>query len=389
MDEDEDGFLSCEEDSDKESLPEDFARRRRKKERKVPLSEEESERKRILANSQERGRMNRLNRALANLRRVLPEELSLSNRRLSKIRTIRLAGSYIRDLTKLLAEDDANRNEGRGHPQFVQPQYPYCYYTTPPQAYPQPQIQSPAFATPPAHFAGEGSGVGDEGYYSSFCHDSSQVQESSFLGGSYPATPHFFPYPHPSMSSVSSPDEGIGERSSCAVMSPAPANVSMFSACGPQWLSSTPVGTHIHPESLPGSYSDLRQEGGGRVPVYWEPAFTPGEGETSDVLSPPGMAPQGGFLSSPVPPSPLESPCGPTPAHQPQTGFDSLLPVQFSTPLTNAAAYHQRGLAARSYDGAATTAGGVSEVGVSPCAPWASTCTAASGSAGGSASAAL
>lgn len=59
---------------------------------------EEMDRKRIAANVQERRRMRKLNEALEQLRSVIPRDVNNQYRRLSKIKTLRLAINYIRYL---------------------------------------------------------------------------------------------------------------------------------------------------------------------------------------------------------------------------------------------------------------------------------------------------
>nr|KAG5691832.1 hypothetical protein BaRGS_016644 [Batillaria attramentaria] len=158
-------------DSDAESVR--VAKKRGKK-RKVPFSDEEAEKKRVLANSQERERMNRLNRALNNLRKALPAEYSLYNRRLSKIRTLRLAINYIKGLSEMLQQDYTPSHTvtypamQQQQQQQQQPFYP---------VYPQKPFISPAFVTSP-HFSASRT-PGDEGYFSSF--SDSHPPDSSFL----------------------------------------------------------------------------------------------------------------------------------------------------------------------------------------------------------------
>lgn len=65
----------------------------------------EEEEKRLRSNHQERMRMNRFNAALNSLRRCIPDQFRLGSRRLSKIRTLRLAISYIAALKDILEKD--------------------------------------------------------------------------------------------------------------------------------------------------------------------------------------------------------------------------------------------------------------------------------------------
>ncbi|KAH3819084.1 hypothetical protein DPMN_120815 [Dreissena polymorpha] len=73
--------------------------------------EEVMEQKRLMANSQERLRMQRINAALEDLKHTLPEEYHPSERRMSKIRTLRSAMDYIRGLSELLEEDNIRRQQ--------------------------------------------------------------------------------------------------------------------------------------------------------------------------------------------------------------------------------------------------------------------------------------
>ncbi len=56
------------------------------------------DKKRIAANVQERRRMRKLNEALEQLRSVIPRDTNNQYRRLSKIKTLKLAINYIRYL---------------------------------------------------------------------------------------------------------------------------------------------------------------------------------------------------------------------------------------------------------------------------------------------------
>lgn len=66
------------------------------------LHPEETKHKRVSANKRERSRMHTVNEAFDSLRELVPTYPS--NRKLSKIETLRLACSYIEDLAKLLHE---------------------------------------------------------------------------------------------------------------------------------------------------------------------------------------------------------------------------------------------------------------------------------------------
>lgn len=71
--------------------------------RKKSLSQDELERRRSVANHQERRRMHRLNSALDLLRSVIPSQFQNGNhRRLSKIKTLKMAIRYISELQKVL-----------------------------------------------------------------------------------------------------------------------------------------------------------------------------------------------------------------------------------------------------------------------------------------------
>ncbi|RWS24077.1 Heart- and neural crest derivatives-expressed protein 2-like protein [Leptotrombidium deliense] len=78
--------------------------------RNKEMSKAEIEKKRNLANTQERQRMRKLNNALELLRKAIPEEFHMNHppRRLSKIKTLRKAIEYIRHLEVLLSEPDCN-----------------------------------------------------------------------------------------------------------------------------------------------------------------------------------------------------------------------------------------------------------------------------------------
>ncbi|XP_023237234.1 oligodendrocyte transcription factor 3-like [Centruroides sculpturatus] len=75
--------------------------------RKKPLTQMELDRKRMLANRQERRRMYRLNAALEKLRQVIPTSFQQqSSKKLSKIKTLKLAISYISMLAKMLKDEN-------------------------------------------------------------------------------------------------------------------------------------------------------------------------------------------------------------------------------------------------------------------------------------------
>ncbi|XP_062577845.1 uncharacterized protein LOC134239699 [Saccostrea cucullata] len=77
---------------------------------KLNLSEAEIEERRRSANFMERRRMKKMSSALADLRRCIPQQYHLYHRRMSKIRTLRLAIAYIKALTDMLVKDDQRRH---------------------------------------------------------------------------------------------------------------------------------------------------------------------------------------------------------------------------------------------------------------------------------------
>nr|XP_034305787.1 pancreas transcription factor 1 subunit alpha-like [Crassostrea gigas] len=76
---------------------------------KLKLSEEEIEERRRSANYMERRRMKKMSTALADLRKCIPQQYHLYHRRMSKIRTLRLAIAYIKALKDILLKDDQRR----------------------------------------------------------------------------------------------------------------------------------------------------------------------------------------------------------------------------------------------------------------------------------------
>ena len=74
--------------------------------KKKHLTQDEMDKKRDIANQQERTRMHRLNSALRNLRNAIPYEFSRHppEKNLSKIKTLRIAIDYIRQLTSVLSD---------------------------------------------------------------------------------------------------------------------------------------------------------------------------------------------------------------------------------------------------------------------------------------------
>ena len=84
-------------------------RKSRKRRRDEEEDDDESESRRLLANTQERVRMQRLNVALEELKKALPPHFHTFQKRLSKIRTLRLAMNYIATLSDLIQKDNARR----------------------------------------------------------------------------------------------------------------------------------------------------------------------------------------------------------------------------------------------------------------------------------------
>nr|XP_002738800.1 PREDICTED: protein dimmed-like [Saccoglossus kowalevskii] len=101
---------ACKEDSfqlSKSSIKLSCRRRRKPKiPRRKDLNSPDSLIRRLKANSQERMRMHRLNTALDELRKVIPRQLC--DRRLSKIKTLRLAISYISALADMVNGNDGS-----------------------------------------------------------------------------------------------------------------------------------------------------------------------------------------------------------------------------------------------------------------------------------------
>ncbi|KAK3104195.1 hypothetical protein FSP39_025175 [Pinctada imbricata] len=83
----------------------DRKKKRVKKFESLNISEEEMEERRRSANDLERRRMKKMSEALDDLRKCIPQHLHLYHRRMSKIRTLRLATSYIRALSDMLQKD--------------------------------------------------------------------------------------------------------------------------------------------------------------------------------------------------------------------------------------------------------------------------------------------
>ena len=90
--------------------PPTVSRKPRKRRREVDDDEDDdSETKRLIANSQERVRMQKLNQALEELKKALPPHFHVYQKRMSKIRTLRLAMNYIAMLSELIQRDNARR----------------------------------------------------------------------------------------------------------------------------------------------------------------------------------------------------------------------------------------------------------------------------------------
>ena len=87
----------------------------RGRKRKHVDEDPETEQKRLCANAQERGRMQKINDALEQLRKCLPPQFHLYHRRMSKIRTLRLTMNYIRSLSELIHEDNVRRHDAYRH----------------------------------------------------------------------------------------------------------------------------------------------------------------------------------------------------------------------------------------------------------------------------------
>ena len=92
-----------ESNSDVETI---ITRRKGKPKKFGNLSDIDIEEKRKVANVQERKRMKKLSKALEDLRKCIPVEYHLSNRKMSKIRTLRLAVNYIASLTEIIERDN-------------------------------------------------------------------------------------------------------------------------------------------------------------------------------------------------------------------------------------------------------------------------------------------
>ncbi|XP_060558938.1 uncharacterized protein LOC132719206 [Ruditapes philippinarum] len=82
---------------------------RKCKKRNIEDEDSENELKRLTANSQERIRMQKINGALEDLKKCLPEQFHLNHRRMSKIRALRCAMMYIRNLSQMINDDNIRR----------------------------------------------------------------------------------------------------------------------------------------------------------------------------------------------------------------------------------------------------------------------------------------
>ncbi|XP_018493905.1 protein atonal homolog 7-like [Galendromus occidentalis] len=87
----------------------------RKRKRKITEDAEDLVEKRTAANTMERRRMERLNTALDRLREIIP---AASDKRVSKIKTLKMAIAYIDYLQKLLLHNE---------PSGWEPHFPYKY----------------------------------------------------------------------------------------------------------------------------------------------------------------------------------------------------------------------------------------------------------------------
>lgn len=100
--------------------------RRRKPKKFRNLSEVDIEERRHTANIQERTRMKKLSKALDELRRCIPTEYHLSNRKMSKIRTLRLATNYIASLSEIINRDNFVKQQAfQFETQMMQSTYSY------------------------------------------------------------------------------------------------------------------------------------------------------------------------------------------------------------------------------------------------------------------------
>lgn len=88
-----------------------ITRRKGKPKKFENLSEIDIDEKRKVANIQERKRMKKLSKALEDLRKCIPAEYHISNRKMSKIRTLRLAVNYIASLTEIIERDNVLKQQ--------------------------------------------------------------------------------------------------------------------------------------------------------------------------------------------------------------------------------------------------------------------------------------
>lgn len=79
------------------------------KKRALEEDDSDGEQRRLVANTQERLRMQKINGALEDLKKCLPETFHIHHRRMSKIRALRCAMLYIRNMSQLLHEDNMRR----------------------------------------------------------------------------------------------------------------------------------------------------------------------------------------------------------------------------------------------------------------------------------------
>ncbi|CAG2233401.1 HAND2 [Mytilus edulis] len=101
-------------------------RRKRKPKKFENLSDIDIEERRNTANVQERKRMKKLSKALEDLRKCIPAEYHLTNRKMSKIRTLKLAVNYIASLTDIIDRDNLLKQQAFHHEsQLIQSTYSY------------------------------------------------------------------------------------------------------------------------------------------------------------------------------------------------------------------------------------------------------------------------
>lgn len=116
-----------------------------------PVARNHSKVKRIAANSRERKRMHTVNSAFDQLRDLVPTYPS--NRKLSKIDTLRLACTYIQDLVSLLQHQNAQAIQGDDVTLYHQPPFAADGFSGYPVAVKQEMAESyPPFSAHEQHF---------------------------------------------------------------------------------------------------------------------------------------------------------------------------------------------------------------------------------------------